>query len=267
MRGGLQGRRVLLTGASGGIGAAIAHLLHGRGAHLIVSARRVELLEELRRALGDRVEVAPADLAEPGAPVELAERAGAVDVLVAAAALPASGAFTGFSALEIDRALDVNLRAPVQLARALVPGMVERGSGHLVFLSSLSGKAASVGSSVYSATKFGLRGFALGLREDLVDTGVGVTTVFPGFVSGAGMFAEAGVRLPRGVGTRTPDQVAAAVLRGIERNRAEVDVAPLPLRAGALASGLAPTLVAAIQRRFGSRQLAAELARAQARKR
>ena len=98
---------------------------------------------------------------------------------MANAALPASGPIVDFSPEQIDRALDVNLRAPIQLTRALVPGMVERGAGHVVLVSSLSGKVASIGSSLYSATKFGLRGFASGLREDLHGTGVGVTVVFP----------------------------------------------------------------------------------------
>ena len=92
-----------------------------------------------------------------------------------------------------------------------------------------------MGSSLYSATKFGLRGFAAGLRQDVHGRGVEVTVVFPGFVSDAGMFADSGVALPRWVGTRTPDQVAAAVVKGIEEGRAEMDVAPLGLRAGALA--------------------------------
>ena len=107
----------------------------------------------------------------------------------------------------------MNLRAPIHLARELAGPMVERGSGHLVFISSLSGKTASPGGSLYSATKFGMRGFALGLREDLVGTGVGVTTVFPGFIRDAGMFHEADTELPEGVGTRTPEQVAAGVIR------------------------------------------------------
>ena len=84
----------------------------------------------------------------------------------------------------------MNLRAPVQLARALLPGMRERGSGHLVFISSLSGKMASAGASIYNATKFGLRGFGFALNEELRGTGVGSTTVFPGFIRDAGMFAD-----------------------------------------------------------------------------
>ncbi len=161
----------------------------------------------------------------------------------------------------------MNLRAPIQLTWALLPGMTERGRGHLVFVSSLSGKVASAGSSLYSATKFGLRGFASGLREDLHGSGVGVTVVFPGFVSGAGMFAEAGVKLPRGVGTRTPEQVAEGVVRGIEQDRAELDVAPLGLRAGVLLSSVAPVTTARLQRRLGAGKLSAALAEGQRPKR
>ncbi len=108
--------------------------------------------------------------------------------------------------------------------------MLARRRGHLVFMGSLAGKAASPASSLYNATKFGLRGFALALREDLRDAGVGVSVIMPGFISDAGMFADSGVKLPPGVGTRTPEQVAAAVLRAVEQNRAEVTVAPLPIR-------------------------------------
>ena len=156
----IDGARVLLTGASGGIGKAIARALHGRGAELLVTARREEVLEELRGELGQRVTVLPADLADRESAADLARRAGEVDVLVANAALPGTGTVDDFSPEEIDRALDVNLRAPMQLTRLLLPGMVERGRGHLVFVSSLSGKTASPGGGIYSATKFGMRGFA-----------------------------------------------------------------------------------------------------------
>jgi uncharacterized protein len=263
----LDGSTVLLTGASGGIGEAIAHALDERGAKLLISGRRGEQLERIAADLGGRPTVLAADLTEPADAAALAGRAGAVDVLVANAALPASGPIDDFTPDEIDRALDVNLRAPIQLTRALLPGMVERGHGHVVLISSLAGKVASVGSSLYSATKFGLRGFAAGLREDLHGTGVGVTVVFPGFVSDAGMLADAGVRLPRWVGTRTPEQVAEAVITGIERERAEIDVAPLSLRAGALAGALAPVTSARLQRRLGSAQLSKAIAEGQRPKR
>jgi short-subunit dehydrogenase len=256
---------VLLTGATGGIGQAIARALDERGARLLLTARRAEQLERIAAELGGRPETIAADLTYDSA--ALAERAGAVDVLVANAALPASGPIDDFSPEQIDRALDVNLRAPIQLTRALVPGMVERGSGHVVLVSSLSGKVASVGSSLYSATKFGLRGFASGVREDLHGTGVGVTVVFPGFVSDAGMLADSGVRLPRWVGTRKPEAVADAVVRGIEQGRAEIDVAPLTLRAGALAGSLAPGMFARVQRRLGSAELSNAIAAGQRPKR
>jgi uncharacterized protein len=149
----------------------------------------------------------------------------------------------------------------------LVPHMTQRGSGHLVFISSLSGKMASAGASVYNATKFGLRGFSFALNEELRASGVGATTVFPGFIRDAGMFADSGVKLPRGVGTRTPDDVAKAVIQGIEKNRPEIDVAPLSLSSGARVFGLAPRLVAGINRRLGSDPLADAIAEGQRDKR
>jgi len=264
----LAGRTALVTGASGGIGKAIAHALHGRGASLTLTARRAEVLDDVCGELGgERVEPVVADLINRDDVVRLAQRCSGVDVLVANAALPASGRIQDFSPEEIDRALDVNLRAPIQLTRALVPAMVVRGRGHLVFISSLSGKVVTAGSGLYSATKFGVRAFAAGMREDLHRSGVGVTTIFPGFVSDAGMFADAGVELPVGVGTRTPEQVAEAVVRGIERGKAEIDVAPLGLRAGAIFSALAPNLTAPIQRRLGAAELAGAIAKGQADKR
>jgi len=154
--------------------------------------------------------------------------------------------------------LEVNLRAPIALARALAPPMIERRRGHMVFVSSLAGKVASPASSIYSATKFGLRGFALGLRQDLRPHGVGVSLVLPGFIRDAGMFADARVQLPRGVGTRAPEEVAAAVLTAIERNRAEVEVAPAWMRAGASFAGVAPTVAAAVSRKLGGDKIAAD---------
>lgn len=263
----LAGTRALVTGATGGIGEATVRRLHARGATVLISGRQLDALERLRRQLGDRVEVVIADLSDRVEMAALPERAGHVDVLVANAALPASGHLLDYEPEQIDRALDVNLRAPIMLARALAPAMVERGRGHVVLISSLAGKSSSAGSSLYSATKFGLRGFAQGLHEDLLASGVGVTTVFPGFVRDAGMFHKSGAKLPRFVGMATVDQVADAVIEGIEKGKLEIDVAPLGLRVGTALAGLAPATTLALQRRFGSHDISAEIARGQAHKR
>ncbi len=227
----LAGRSALLTGATGGLGRAIASALAGRGATLILSGRKADALEALAAELpGEGHRVLPADLAEPGAAEKLAAEAGPVDALVANAGLPGTGLLTDFTPDEVARALRVNLEAPMLMARALYPAMVERGSGHLVFVSSLNGKVASPRTSIYSATKFGLRGFALGLRMDLSPRGIGVSLVSPGFVREAGMFADSGAKPPPGMGTATPAQVAAAVVRAVERDKVEVVPAPLQLR-------------------------------------
>jgi short-subunit dehydrogenase len=262
----LDGSRVLLTGASGGIGRAIAVALRQRGARLVLSGRRTDQLEALASEVGGEAEIAPADLGDAHALARLGKTAN-VDVLVANAGLPAAGRLTTFSPVEVDHALDVNLRGPMQLALALLPGMLDRGAGHLVFVSSLAGKVASPGGSVYSATKFGLRGFGFALAAELRGTGVGATTVFPGFIREAGMFADSGVRLPRGVGTRRPADVAQAVVEGIERNRAEIDVAPLSLSSGARMFGAAPSLTARLQRMLGGDRVSAGLEEGQADKR
>jgi uncharacterized protein len=261
----LRGARVLLTGATGGIGHAIARGVSARGAELLLTGRRADVLEPLAAETGGTA--LTCDLADRAAADRLAADAGEVDVLVANAALPASGSLGEYAIGEIDRALDVNLRAPIVLARALSEGMVARRRGHLVFVSSLSGKSATTGTSLYSATKFGMRGFAIGLRDELRDQGVGVSTVFPGFISDAGMFAEAGAELPRWVRTRTPEQVAAGVIEAIEADRAEVDVAPMSLRIGARFALIAPELSNRLSRRLGGTSISAAIADGQRSKR
>jgi short-subunit dehydrogenase len=136
---------------------------------------------------------------------------------------------------------------------------VDRGRGHIVLISSLSGKSATRGSALYSATKWGVRGFALGLRDDLHEHGIGVSTVFPGFIRDAGMFHDSGAQLPPYLGTRTPGDVADAVVRAIEHDLSEVDVAPLPVRLGSAVQGLVPELAARVQRRLGADEIAARV--------
>ncbi len=223
----LAGRKALLTGATGGLGIAIARALAERGAALSLSARKREALEALAAELpGEGHTVLPADLAEPGEAERLAAEAGEVDVLVANAGLPGAGRMEDFTPEQVQRALRVNLEAPMLMARALYPAMLERGSGHLVFVASLAGKSPAPRSSIYNATKFGLRGFALALRTDLGPQGIGVSLVSPGFIREAGMFAESGAKSPPGLGTSSPEEVAKATVRAIEADKVEVAVAP-----------------------------------------
>ena len=257
----IKGARVLVTGATGGLGQAIATELARHGASLVLTGRRADALEPIAGPLG--AETVVADLADRADVARLAEEVGEVDVVVANAALPGSGRIDSYTVEQLDRALDVNLRAPIVLSQALTPGMVSRGRGQLVFISSLSGKAAMAGGAMYSATKFGLRGFALSLRADLHGRGVGVTIVSPGFIRDAGMFADAGVTLPKGVSTKAPEDVAAAVIRAIERDPAEIDVAPLSLRAGTIVAGAAPGLAERVARRIGGDAVASQLDSAQ----
>ncbi|MDX6634304.1 MAG: hypothetical protein QOF06_507 [Solirubrobacterales bacterium] len=258
----LSGRKALLTGATGGLGRAIAHSLAERGAVLTLSARKREALEEMAASLpGSGHSVLPADLAEPNAAERLAAEAAGTEILIANAGLPGAGKLDEFSADEVKRALRVNLEAPMLLARALYPAMLEAGSGHLVFVASLSGKAASPRTSIYNATKFGLRGFALGLRSDLNPRGVGVSIVSPGFIREAGMFADAGSKPPPGMGTSTPRKVGEATAKAIERNKVEVTIAPLPQRAGAHLALVSPSLSVKVQSGSAGQKAAKDIAR------
>ncbi len=261
----LHGSTVLLTGATGGLGRALAGALHTRGAQLVLSGRRADALAELAGQFGARTILA--DLSRRVDTEQLAAQAAEVDVLIANAALPASGRLLDLTQAEIDVMLEVDLCAPVALARALAPGMAARGSGHIVLISSLAGKAATPASSIYSAAKFGLRGFAHGARADLRGSGVGVSVVMPGFIREAGMFADTGVKLPRGVGTSSPEQVAAAVIGAIEHNRAEVSVAPLAVRAGASLAAVAPSVAASLQTLMGGGRIASVVSERQRGKR
>lgn len=257
----LAGSTVLLTGATGGLGHAIARALADRGASLVLTGRRAEVLEPLAAELG-AVAIA-ADLSNPEDVQRLADDYAHVDAVVHNAALPASGPLDDYAVDEIDRALAVNFRAPLVLTNRFVPGWKQRGRGHVVFISSMSAKVPTADASLYAGTKLGLRGFAQALRPELKPHGVGVSVVFPGFIRDAGMFAETEVALPKGVGTNTPDDVAAAVVRSIEKDRGEIDVAPLGIRASGVLNGLFPGVPSAIAARIDDGEVGAKMAEAQ----
>jgi short-subunit dehydrogenase len=264
----LRDKTVLLTGATGGLGRAIALGLASRGATLVLSSRKPEELEALGTSLpgpGHRTVVA--DLAEEGAALRLLAESGELDVLVANAGLPASGKLDRYTAEQIHRALRVNLEAPILMAHALLGDWLARGSGHFVFVSSLNGKVATARASLYSATKFGLRGFALALREDLRGTPVGSSVVMPGTIREAGMFADSGAKMPFGMGTSSPGEVADGVVAAIERDRAEVEVAPRLQRVLTNFAARRPDLAGRIAARSGAVKVADDVADSQTEKR
>ena len=233
----LAGRTALLTGASWGLGPVIARRLHREGLTFVLSARREPELQRLAGELaGSRVVVA--DLARRDEAERLAAEAGPVNILIANAGVPVSGLLTDLEVAHIDRGLDVNLRSAIVLTRLLLPGMLERRSGHVVLMASLAGQIPGRRNSVYNATKFGLRGFGHALRLELRGTGVGASLVSPSYVSEAGMWAETGQHSPFEV---TPRRVAEAVLQAIREDKAEVTVAPFFGRFGGRLALVAPS--------------------------
>ena len=247
----LSGKTVLLTGASTGLGPHIARRLREAGVKFVLSARNEAALEKLADELGESRVIA-ADLSRTGEPERLAAESGHVDVLVSNAGIPATGRLTTFKVEEIDRAIAVNLRAGIVLASKLVPGMLERKSGHLVFMSSIAGKLPSGGETIYNATKFGVRGFALALREELWGTGVGVSVISPTFVSEAGMWAVTGLKPNPIAGEVSPEQVADAVWTSITKNKREIDVVPIQLRTVLKLQALTPGVFATTARWMGA---------------
>jgi uncharacterized protein len=247
----LRGKTALLTGASSGLGPHIARRLHREGAKFVLSARNAEALNKLADQLGG-AKVIPADLSRTGEAERLAEAAGQVDVLISNAGIPATGRLDTFSIEEIDRALNVNLRSGMVLARLLAPAMMARKSGHIVFMSSIAAHAVVAGETVYHATKFAIRGFGLSLREEVREAGVGVSVICPTFVSEAGMWAETGLKPDPIAGEVTPAQVADAVATAIRDNRGEIDVMPFQLKASLKVQALAPGLFTAVARSRGA---------------
>jgi len=192
--GDLTDRAALVTGASGGLGAAIARRLHREGAHVVLTGRREGELSALDAELGGKTRVVTADLARLEDVQRLAEQADGVDILVASAGLPANGDLADLSVEGIARAVDINVRSTLVLIRMLVPRMLQLGSGHVVIIGSLAGLAGTPRSSIYNAGKFALRGFGHALHEELRGSGVGVSLISPTFVSETGMWADTGLR-------------------------------------------------------------------------
>jgi short-subunit dehydrogenase len=272
----IGGTSVLLTGGSRGLGPFIARALVLRDARVTLAARSADDLEEVRASLDpDRVATVAGDVtqtADRDRMVEAAEAAfGPVDMLVNNAGIESVLPFTDYAEDEIRSMIEVNLDAPIQLCRLVVPGMVERGRGHVVNIASLAGKAATPYNTVYSATKHGLVGFTYSLREELHGTGVSMSVVCPGYVTEAGMFARHGgdeTDVPSRSGALTdPRRVAAAVIRAIEDDKPDVVVAGVLPQFADVMLAVSPRVFGALARRSGGYEPMRRAAEAQARAR
>jgi short-subunit dehydrogenase len=237
----LAQRTALVTGASHGLGTYIARALAAERMNVVLAARSAPELDRLAaelRQTGVEALSVPTNLADEGAPGRLIMAAqgrfGAVDVLVNNAGVFQPKPFHHHDSAELEHHVRVNLVAPLVLTALVLPGMLERGRGHIVNLGSLAGKAPPGFVEPYAATKAALIAFAASLRASYRRRGVSASAVTPGFVTEAGMYRTlqetTHVSAPRWLGTSTPDDVARAVVRAIKRDLPEVIVNPRPMR-------------------------------------
>jgi short-subunit dehydrogenase len=270
----LQGANVLLTGGSRGLGPYIARALLARGARVTLSARSADDLERVRVSLPhERVSVVAGDVTNEDDRTSMVAQTeasfGPIDVLVNNAGLESVLPFGEYTEEDITGMITLNLDAPIQLCRLVVPGMVDRRRGFVVNMASLAGKAAVPYNTVYSATKAGLVGFTYSLRAELHGTGVSASVICPGFVAEAGMFAaREHPEIPRGSGAwTTPRRVAGAVIRAVERDLADVVVSGTLGKIADVSVAVSPRLTEAIARRTRAYRIQRLEAEAQSRKR
>jgi short-subunit dehydrogenase len=243
---------VLVTGASGGIGAACAAAAAQRGGSVIVSGRDPDRLNAVAAEVGAKA--LAADLTVAGSADELAQAAedvfGRVDVVVHCAGVGWRGPTATMPRSLVVELVAVNVRAPIELTNALLPGMLRRRRGHVAFLGSIAGWTGVREEAVYSATKAALIVFAESLRTEHTRSGVGVSVVSPGAVR-TEFFATRGEpydrRFPRQLGVQ---QVADAVVRGIEDDRAH-QMLPRWLAVAPAVRTAWPAVFRRLQRRFG----------------
>ncbi len=235
----LKGKTALITGASRGIGPHIAAALAGRGMNLVLTSRSGPELEEVaaeQRKRGVRVVTVVSDLLDADARTLLvgaAEREfGGVDVLVNNAGGDPLRQFDDMTIEENVAILDLNLTAPIALTHLVVPGMLERGRGHVVNISAMAGRVSFPFSEAYAAAKDGVIGFTRVLRSDYRASGVSASVLILGAIRGAGQGQRTldDMHQPASAFMAPVEMVTKALLRALDRDRAEIVVMPGPGR-------------------------------------
>ena len=184
----LSGRTALVTGATGGIGGAVARALHAQGAHVVLSGTREEALAALQAELGERSSVAAADLSDPASVDALVGRAeaaagGGLDVLVANAGVTRDGLLLRMKDEDWETVLRVNLESYFRLSRAALRGMFKRRHGRIIGVTSIVGVTGNAGQANYAASKAGMIGFSKSLAQEVASRAITVNTVAPGFIT------------------------------------------------------------------------------------
>jgi short-subunit dehydrogenase len=253
---------VLLTGASGGLGTYIARALSEYGLNQALVAFPGKdlppLKEELERnGINAFYLVADLRIREERKRVvdEVSKKLGQIDILINNAGVEFTAPYHELSEDDVNSVIAVNLEAPMQLTRLVIPGMLTRGSGHIVNMSSLAGKAGPAYQEPYAATKAGLIAFTMALRETYFRSGVSASAICPGFVE-AGIYARlkarSGCSAPALLGTSPPGKVAKAVPRAIQKNTPQVIINPYPVRPLFSLTEISPRLGAWIARSMGA---------------
>jgi 3-oxoacyl-[acyl-carrier protein] reductase len=218
----LSGKGALVTGASGGIGGAIARALHAQGASVVLSGTRREALDSLASELRERVHVLPCDLSDPAATAALPREAeaalGALDILVNNAGLTRDNLAMRMKDEEWDQVLAVNLSAGFRLARASLRGMMKRRWGRILGITSIVGVTGNPGQANYAAAKAGMIGLAKALAQEVASRGITVNCVAPGFIETAMTDALGEAQQAKILGSvpqgrlGSPEDIAAAVV-------------------------------------------------------
>lgn len=241
-----------MTGASRGIGRAVAKQAAAKGARVGLLARNKDDLDAVRATIGGTASVAPADIAVRSEVDDAVKRVeaelGPIDILVANAGIGAYGPFADIDVDEVEHLVQVNLLGTVYPIKAVLPGMLERGRGHIVVVSSVAGRFGSPLEAAYASTKFAQIGLAEALSVEVAGKGVGVSIVNPGVVD-TDFFAARGHLYDRPFPKPiSADRVAAGVINAAEKNKAEVFV-PGPFRYAVAVRHVAPRLY-----RWGTRR-------------